>query len=74
MEERKPKVRKRTWSVIIDIGAGDYTRRYCYTNVTSYYTEKRKILYIMEGKKIHRHDIKRIIGVQIREHKRSGIQ
>ena len=50
---------------------------YLYLNITKMYKENG-MLYIQEGvgkgKKVHLHDITRVESIQIREHKRSGVQ
>ena len=52
-------------------------QKYLYVNVVKMY-KKENILYIQVGagkkKEIHKHDMKDVISIQIREHKRSGVQ
>lgn len=50
-----------------------YIVEYCYTRVTKLY-KKDGMLYIAEGKKQYVYDQSRIEMIQIREHKRQGIQ
>jgi hypothetical protein len=55
----------------------DVVMEYLYLNVTKMY-KKAGILYVQVGsgktKEIHKHEMKRIESIQIREHKRSGVQ
>ena len=48
-----------------------------YLNVSKMF-KKQGILYIYVGvgknKEVHRHDMKSVVGIQIREYKRSGVQ
>jgi len=51
----------------------EYIIEYCHTNVTKFY-KIGNMLHIVEGKKKHIYDGSRIETIQIREHKRSGVQ
>ena len=89
MEQKVSKKSRRMWSVIISIRAKgnelvkagkfgyvrnkEYVVEFCHTSVTKFY-KKGNTLYIMEGKKQHIYDGSRIEMIQIREHKRIGIQ
>lgn len=87
MEQKKVKKSKRMWSVMVSIhGTGithvgkrrkavncEFFKEYMHINVTKMYKENG-MLVVMEGKRAFKYDMLRIVSVQIREYKRSGVQ
>lgn len=89
MKQKTSKKNKRMWSVIVGIrvmgksivrGGSkkilrdcSYVVEYCFTRVTGI-GKKDGFLYVTEGKKDYAYDINRVEMLQVREHKRSGIQ
>lgn len=81
IQRTTPISKRRMWSVYIFVKMGPMSEeqymRFMYTRVTKMY-KKGKFLHVQEGmgkqKVIHIHDVKRIENIQIRKHKRGGVQ
>jgi hypothetical protein len=90
MEQKiSAKSKKRMWSIIITIHVmgkvvvkmgkwkfnrkKEYIAEYCHPSATKIYKVGNR-LHVVEGKKEHVYDGDRIESIQIREHKRRGVQ
>jgi hypothetical protein len=51
----------------------EFLKEYMHTNVTKMFKEGGMLI-VVEGKRPFKYDMSRIVSIQVREHKRSGIQ